>query len=171
MKKKEFLTEAKRRAIIADKEKAIIESFAKTFNRIKRIDENDTVSGIHADLEGGDIFAIYSNDKPYPLIARYKVNCDVDIDISPDEPATLEYPGYTGGLEGVDPNLDGKAIRLDDSGNELGMVDLPKSHYEAIADAIEKDVVYGYENHTDTEYYSPGEPNDREFMDGDDWDR
>ena len=31
MKKKEFLTEAKRKAIIADKEKAIIESFAKTF--------------------------------------------------------------------------------------------------------------------------------------------
>ena len=41
MKKKEFLTEAKRKAIIADKEKAIIESFAKTFNKIKRIDENE----------------------------------------------------------------------------------------------------------------------------------
>ena len=40
MKKKEFLTEAKRKAIIADKEKAIIESFAKTFNKIKRVDEN-----------------------------------------------------------------------------------------------------------------------------------
>jgi hypothetical protein len=40
MKKKEFLTEAKRKAIIADKEKAILESFAKTFNKIKRIDEN-----------------------------------------------------------------------------------------------------------------------------------
>jgi hypothetical protein len=41
MKKKEFLTEAKRKAIIADKEKAILESFAKTFNKIKRIDENE----------------------------------------------------------------------------------------------------------------------------------
>ena len=41
MKKKEFLTEAKRKAIIAEKEKAIIESFAKTFNKIKRIDENE----------------------------------------------------------------------------------------------------------------------------------
>jgi len=40
MKKKEFLTEAKRKAIISDKEKAIIESFAKIFNKIKRIDEN-----------------------------------------------------------------------------------------------------------------------------------
>ena len=41
MKKKEFLTEAKRKAIIADKEKVVIESFAKMFNRIKRIDENE----------------------------------------------------------------------------------------------------------------------------------
>jgi hypothetical protein len=41
MKKKQFLTEAKRKEIIADKEKVIIESFAKMFNRIKRIDEND----------------------------------------------------------------------------------------------------------------------------------
>ena len=44
MKKKEFLTEAKRKAIIADKEKAILESFAKTFNKIKRIDENEIAS-------------------------------------------------------------------------------------------------------------------------------
>jgi len=41
MKKKEFLTEAKRKAIISDKEKAIIESFSNTFNKIKRIDENE----------------------------------------------------------------------------------------------------------------------------------
>jgi hypothetical protein len=41
MKKKEFLTEAKRKAIIADKEKAILESFVKTFNKIKRLDENE----------------------------------------------------------------------------------------------------------------------------------
>jgi hypothetical protein len=45
MKKKEFLTEAKRKAIISDKEKAIIESFAKTFNKIKRIDENELDMG------------------------------------------------------------------------------------------------------------------------------
>lgn len=40
MKKKEFLTEAKRKAIILEKERAIVESFAKTFNKIKRIDES-----------------------------------------------------------------------------------------------------------------------------------
>jgi hypothetical protein len=40
MNKKIILTEAERKAIISDKEKAIIESFAKTFNKIKRLDEN-----------------------------------------------------------------------------------------------------------------------------------
>jgi hypothetical protein len=45
MKKKEFLTEAKRKAIISDKEKAILESFVKTFNKIKRIDENELDMG------------------------------------------------------------------------------------------------------------------------------
>jgi hypothetical protein len=39
--KKIILTEADRKAIITEKEKSIIESFAKTFNKIKRIDENE----------------------------------------------------------------------------------------------------------------------------------
>jgi hypothetical protein len=40
MKNKKFLTESDKKAIIANKEKAIIESFAKTFNKIKRVDED-----------------------------------------------------------------------------------------------------------------------------------
>ncbi len=39
--KKIILTESDKKAIISAKEKAIIESFAKTFNSIKRIDENE----------------------------------------------------------------------------------------------------------------------------------
>lgn len=39
--KKIILTEAERKQILANKEKAILESFAKTFNKIKRIDENE----------------------------------------------------------------------------------------------------------------------------------
>lgn len=38
--KKIFLNEAEKQKIIADKEKVIMESFAKTYNKIKRIDEN-----------------------------------------------------------------------------------------------------------------------------------
>ena len=50
MKKKKFLTESDRKVIIADKERIIIESFAKTFNKIKRIDENE-VPIIEEDVE------------------------------------------------------------------------------------------------------------------------
>ena len=39
--KKIFLTESERKAIIIEREKAIIANFAKTFNSIKRIDENE----------------------------------------------------------------------------------------------------------------------------------
>jgi hypothetical protein len=39
--KKIFLNESERLKLISEKEKMIIESFAKTFNKIKRIDENE----------------------------------------------------------------------------------------------------------------------------------
>jgi hypothetical protein len=39
--KKIFLNESEKRKLISEKEKMIIESFAKTFNKIKRIDENE----------------------------------------------------------------------------------------------------------------------------------
>lgn len=39
--KKQFLNESDRKQILADKEKAILESFASTFNKIKRVDENE----------------------------------------------------------------------------------------------------------------------------------
>ena len=43
--KKIILTESEKKAILIAREKAIVESFAKTFNKIKRIDENE-VAGI-----------------------------------------------------------------------------------------------------------------------------
>jgi len=51
MEKKEFLTETKRKALLADREKAIIESFAKNFNKIKRLDEAYCMSSEEADKE------------------------------------------------------------------------------------------------------------------------
>jgi hypothetical protein len=39
--KKILLTESEKKAIISEREKAIISNFAKTFNSIKRIDENE----------------------------------------------------------------------------------------------------------------------------------
>ena len=38
---KKILNESQKRAVILEREKAIIENFAKTFNKIKRIDENE----------------------------------------------------------------------------------------------------------------------------------
>ena len=81
MKKKEFLTEAKRKAIIADKEKAIIESFAKTFNKIKRIDENEVNENWEEDWELED------------RKQEYGINPEID-------PADLEYGELS--EEGVD---------------------------------------------------------------------
>lgn len=43
--KKILLNESERKAVILDREKAIVENFAKTFNKIKRIDENE-VGGV-----------------------------------------------------------------------------------------------------------------------------
>ena len=81
MKNKEFLTEAKRKAIIADKEKAIIESFAKTFNKIKRIDENEIKENDYEDWELED------------RKQQYGINPEID-------PADLEYGELS--EEGVD---------------------------------------------------------------------
>jgi hypothetical protein len=74
--KKIILTEADRKAIITEKEKSIIESFAKTFNKIKRIDENELSEGpnvlfpdwlitklndVHTKVGQGSIFAMDVN--------------------------------------------------------------------------------------------------------------
>lgn len=42
--KKILLNESEKKAVILDREKAIVENFAKTFNKIKRIDENEVNS-------------------------------------------------------------------------------------------------------------------------------
>jgi hypothetical protein len=42
--KKIILNESERKAVILDREKAIIENFGKIFNKIKRIDENEVTS-------------------------------------------------------------------------------------------------------------------------------
>jgi hypothetical protein len=277
MKKKEFLTEAKRKAIIAEKEKAIIESFSKTFNKIKRIDENEInkefnagdlviwkpkksrwnndysvrygakakvievlgdmlkiewlkdpsnldlvgrqmdgnymkdsfeladVAGVnendhedwdledrkqqyginpeiepedlneindndddlYVELDHKDIVSIYLNDESLTFVMSYKIKTDVHYDISKGEPQTYWHPGEPAGLEDVDVNLDVNAMQLDEYDNEIGIVELPDSHYDAIVKAIEEDIEYGYENRKDTlyyKYYEPdGEPDDYDY--------
>jgi hypothetical protein len=74
--KKIFLTESERKALIIEREKAIINNFAKTFNSIKRIDENEINEGpkilfpdwlitklndVHTKVGQGSIFAMDVN--------------------------------------------------------------------------------------------------------------
>jgi hypothetical protein len=71
MKKKQFLTEADRKQILADKEKSILESFASTFNKIKRLDE--------AEITPNDVskkFIVYPNFQgvdPSSIMGQNKV--------------------------------------------------------------------------------------------------
>ncbi len=78
--KKIFLTEADRKKIISDREKAIVESFAKTFNKIKRLDENE-IGGEDYDLTENDRGVSYEfyydgivndNDIVYDTIQKIK---------------------------------------------------------------------------------------------------
>lgn len=55
MKKIKIITEAKRKALLAEREKAIIESFSKNFNMIKRIDEADYNDGEDYERIGREI--------------------------------------------------------------------------------------------------------------------
>jgi hypothetical protein len=55
MKKREIITEAKRKALLVEREKAIIESFTKNFNKIKRIDESYFTSFEEAKAEADKI--------------------------------------------------------------------------------------------------------------------
>ena len=57
MNKKIFLTETDKKKIISEKERMIIESFAKIFNKIKRIDENE-IRSVGARLRGKE-YEIY----------------------------------------------------------------------------------------------------------------
>lgn len=55
MKNKKFLTENDRKKILLEKEKAIVESFSKIFNKIKRIDENEEQPEMENNLVDFDV--------------------------------------------------------------------------------------------------------------------
>lgn len=70
---KNILTEADRKRILADKEKAIIESFTNTFNKIKRVDEAEITQDDEDDerdvivrwCDICNMYTEYSDDTPY----------------------------------------------------------------------------------------------------------
>jgi uncharacterized protein YbaR (Trm112 family) len=54
MKNKKFLTQSDRKNIISEREKTILESFANTFNKIKRIDENEVLENYNNNVSEND---------------------------------------------------------------------------------------------------------------------
>lgn len=91
--KKILLNESERKAAILDREKAIVENFAKTFNKIKRLDENEVSEGpkilfpdwlitklndVHTKVGQGSIFAMDVNK--VVEIAKQLVSKEQNID-------------------------------------------------------------------------------------------
>jgi hypothetical protein len=89
MKNKKFLTESDRKAIIADKEKAILESFAKTFNKIKRIDENN----INEFEEKNPLYSRQQDHGINPEKGEDNLNSEINFDRIFDEIFSME-PEY-----------------------------------------------------------------------------
>jgi hypothetical protein len=69
--KKMLLSESDKKAIISQREKIIMENFVKTFNKIKRVDENEMggVETIYIDNKLSDYFDVpYQNDGEQTVI-------------------------------------------------------------------------------------------------------
>ena len=119
--KKIFLNEAEKQKIIADKEKAIMESFAKTFNKIKRVDESNIELPLEKSVNemGG-----YDNEN-----AKFKIgdsienagNDGVFFDMSSDSEQYVESPGELSG-EIVDIKNGFYILKGEYKGNPMGMV-------------------------------------------------
>jgi hypothetical protein len=87
MNKKKFLTESDRKKIISDKEKAILESFAKTFNKIKRVDENE----VNKTFTGGEDYEKIGREVEYG-INPYEEESNVSFEpMNNDEKKMLSY--------------------------------------------------------------------------------
>lgn len=102
---KKFLTEADKKKIISDKEKAIIESFAKTFNKIKRIDENQ-INEIDDDFEKDSRESEYGMN-PYKNEELFVIDYNEDgedIIVQTSDRVTEKYHYVTHEVEGVSPN-------------------------------------------------------------------
>jgi len=142
MKKKEFLTEAKRKAIISDKEKAIIESFAKTFNKIKRIDENEI-------NEFEELNSVYSRQQ------QYGINPEIDPeDLSSLNTYKVEVIGKEAEKDGgykhswvyeIEANSpeEAEAKAADDFNEEMRLSDIYLFSAKVISNPTDNDVVQG----------------------------
>jgi hypothetical protein len=74
--KKIFLNESEKKKLISEKEKMIIESFAKNFNKIKRVDENEIETGNQIDQ---------NTTLAYKIVKKITNLIKDDVYVEPDE--------------------------------------------------------------------------------------
>jgi hypothetical protein len=90
MKKNRILTESEKRQIIDDKQKVIIESFRSTFNKIKRIDENEL-----SDIESTNTFETFEAAFDYVIKDAQSMGHILDMyDLASKSPSL--YEGFYG---------------------------------------------------------------------------
>ncbi len=128
MKNKEFLTETKRKQIIANKEKAIIENFVKTFNKIKRIDESEIEKHDFDDFEErrpyvdnqGRLFGLHSDNQIAGAKLAYSELKDAGVPVEEnrwhnDDPTVLFIINAEEDAEGkwVSPYYDSERAKIE----------------------------------------------------------
>ena len=171
-KKNRILTESQKRQIIQDKEKSILKSFASTFNKIKRIDENEIpqtpliVHSLYIDANG-----YFQTELTIMGVDSYieGILLDFKTSYSPYEPQTYDYPGSPGGIDGITAGEvqlqrfifgdDFDSENQEDIIEKLSSVapDMVKMVKDAIEGDIDTKVRDGYFN---TDEFLPSDPRD-----------
>jgi hypothetical protein len=127
--KKIFLNEAEKQKIIAEKEKAIMESFAKTYNKIKRVDESNLEASLEKSIMKGMKTSVKEMDGYDNENAKFKIgdsienagNDGVFFNMSSDSEQYVEFPGELSG-EIVDIKNGFYILKGEYKGNPMGMI-------------------------------------------------
>ena len=171
-KKNRILTESQKRQIIENKEKLIINSFTKTFNKIKRIDENEIpqtrliVDNLSVDANGdfaADLTIMGEDSMIEGNLSDFKVV------YSEPERQTYDYPGSPGGIEEVlygDVKYNHLIFGDEfDSRNEEEVIEklssMAPNMIEMVNQAIEQKIYdMRYDGEFDTDEFLPSDPRD-----------
>ena len=106
--KNRILTESEKKDIIKNKERAILKSFKSTFNRIKRLKENELsqnpviIEDLTVSSDGSFEAEVYVQELGIALNG-YLIGFELETEEY--EPSTYDYPGNAGGV--VDVNYNG----------------------------------------------------------------
>lgn len=170
--KNRILTESQKRQIIQDKEKAILKSFTSTFNKIKRIDENEIpqtrliVDSLNIDANG--YFETELTIMGIDSLLRGNLS-NFNAVYSAPEPRTYDYPGSPGGIEEVlYENVEydylefGEEFKSETPEDILKFIsDMAPNMIEMVNEAIEDEIdVMHNDGYFNTDEFLPSDPRD-----------